>query len=448
VIPRLSSAYNFRHNDLALFRFLCDLQYQSVDTNLSFDLEAFFPGMAHYPRVELGGVVISPAKWRVKKEQEGGLSAEKLREELGLPEWIALTRHDQQLVFNLDDAGDRDHFTACTVGLGELLLQEFLLPAASLVSDAKGRPLISQFIATLVNRQEVYTGMHFEQMTRLHPQREFVTGSEWLYLKIYCPALSVNSHLVDTILPLLREVSRNGPLSWFFIRYQDPGTHIRLRIRVAEKRIGEILALFKTAFGRMVSGQLIREYQADVYRRELERYGAELITQVEQCFYASSEMVLQFLERQEGSGMTTDQFAIAGFGYLLDRLIPLAEEQLVFLRSVVDAFYREFNGDKTLKVALDSLYREQKGMFSGAKAAAASSQLLDEALNGLLAAIAGSTAQRRHALCADLVHMHLNRVYATEQRKQEMVLYYCFWKSRTSALAAARSAAVSPTLQQ
>ncbi|HEY0177517.1 MAG TPA: lantibiotic dehydratase, partial [Pedobacter sp.] len=51
IIPRLSSAYNFRLTTIPIFRFLCDLQFQGVKSNLYFSLAELFPGMEYYPRV-------------------------------------------------------------------------------------------------------------------------------------------------------------------------------------------------------------------------------------------------------------------------------------------------------------------------------------------------------------------------------------------------------------
>jgi len=45
VIPRLSSAYNYNHSDLPVFRFLCDLQHQSIQSNLTLNLSSLFPAL-------------------------------------------------------------------------------------------------------------------------------------------------------------------------------------------------------------------------------------------------------------------------------------------------------------------------------------------------------------------------------------------------------------------
>lgn len=39
---------------------------------------------------------------------------------------------------------------------------------------------------------------------------------------------------------------------------------------------------------------------------------------------------------------------------------------------------------------------------------------------------------RKQSLMADMIHMQLNRVFTDQQRKQEMVIYYCFYKYKLS----------------
>lgn len=41
----------------------------------------------------------------------------------------------------------------------------------------------------------------------------------------------------------------------------------------------------------------------------------------------------------------------------------------------------------------------------------------------------------RIQLFADMVHMHLNRVFVNDARKQEMILYYCLWRHYQSVKA-------------
>lgn len=450
IVPRLSSAYNFRHNNLAVFRFLCELQYQSLQADLSFDPAQFFPGMAHYPRVEYEGVILSPAKWRVSGDL-AALSGAELRTRLNLPGWIALTRFDQQLVFHLEDPEQLRFFEDCTRGMNDYELREFFLPPpqAGPVHGPDGRPLVNQLIAFLVSRDTVYRPLPVPGRVPGKVQRDFIPGSSWLYLKIYCNPHAANDLLVRRVLPVIRELARTKGTSWFFVRYADPGPHIRLRLRIPEAQTGPVLQRFKDRFAGLVSGQLVREYQADTYRRELERYGSDLIETAEDFFRASSDLVMGFLKNQQKTGAETDRLAISSFGLLLDHLLPDLAAQTAFLGRMSAAFYAEFNGDKAFRLALDQLYRGSGREFAARlqdralyrelqlqnrrKKFVSAIQLLEQKMQGF-------EQPRREALLADCIHMHLNRLYSDRQRQQEFVLYYCFHKHKQSRLAIERRA--------
>ncbi|MDB5145966.1 MAG: hypothetical protein JWQ66_4681 [Mucilaginibacter sp.] len=455
VIPRLSSAYNFHHNHLAVFRFLCDLQYQALQTHLTFDLERYFPGMAYYPRVEFGPAVLSPAKWRVKAGWSKNLTVARLRETLQLPALVGLTRADQQLVFNLENEEDTRFFQASVSGTEDFTLQEYFLPAdqEAPVMTTREKPVVNQFIAFFARRDAVYPPLPFVAPVTRGVKREFVLGSDWLYLKIYGSAVSADRLLVKRVLPVIRVILKQGAASWFFIRYADPMPHIRLRIKIKEGDTGRVIALFKEQFSDLVRDQLIREYQADTYRRELERYGTDLIEAAEEFFCASSELVLRFMKNNEKNRYTTDYFAISGFAQMLELMLPSLDEQVPFLQSVSQAFYREFNGDKAFRVVLDTHYRAQKQEFSRAVTDTGLYQALKmercrdhftRSLRELLARTAAMDENRKRSLLADLIHMHLNRVYPDQQRRQEMILYHCFHKYKLSQSAiSGRSAAGS-----
>ncbi|MFI5160449.1 MAG: lantibiotic dehydratase [Sphingobacteriales bacterium] len=459
VIPRLSSAYNFRHNNLAVFRFLCDLQYQGFHAGLTMDLESYFPGMSHYPRVTFDNVILSPAKWHIRSQPVSPDGIEMFREKLRLPACVALTRSDQQIVFNLDDESDRRFFCDCVSGLPAFTLQEFFLPdkEAQTVMTTAGKPVISQFIAFLVNPNTVYRNVPFLAPLTAKMQREFVLGSQWLYLKIYCTTASANDILVRKILPLIGEFRKQGPACWFFIRYADPGPHIRLRIKIKPERTGEVIALFRKQFSDLVKDHIIREYQADTYRRELERYGPDRIDAAEQVFHASSELVAHFIKNNNQGFCSTDEFAISCFELILATAEASVTRQIDFLASVSQSFYQEFKGDKKFKVGLDVLYRGKKQEFADAicdDGIYARLKIEKQQCNfsrALAAVMTGNSfdAAKKNALLADIIHMHLNRLYSDNQRQQEMVLYYCFHKYKLSRQALSiRSARCSLALDQ
>jgi thiopeptide-type bacteriocin biosynthesis protein len=452
VIPRLTSAYNFQHNNLAVFRFLCDLQYQGQKTALAFDLENFFPGMDFYPRVSYKSNILSVAKWRISNYSGEGVHS--LRARLGLPAAVALTRFDQQLVFNLDIEAEARFFEEVVRGMNNFVVSEFLMPAR-VVTDSKGDPLINQFVAFLASRQPVYNQQTFVPAVTKTVERNFILGSSWLYLKIYCTPSSASRLLTKKILPVIRSIKKKEEACWFFIRYADPSYHIRLRIRVNQAHAAVVIKKLKSRFEGLVRNQVVRAYQADVYSRELERYGSRYIQAAELLFECSSELVVCYLRNDPEGNFPPERLAIPAFLSLLEQFFPEEADQVACLEHFSASFQAEFRADKTLKIELDRLYREMRADIEELAAGKEKDVIRRLKLGKQWAAfvsqgkvIAGlclyEPLPKRMALLADLVHMHLNRQFPTKQREHEMVLYYCLLKYKLSRLARTQKSKGSP----
>lgn len=462
IVPRLTSAYNFNRNNLAVFRFLCDLQYQNIQSNLNLDPEIFFPGLSYYPRVMYKQAVLCLAKWKITKSEVKYLTEgkadfvdgfEEFRKKLHLPASVALTRNDQQLVFNLDKKDEVLLFLECLKGLEQAVLQEFLVPENAVVYAGYKQPLVNQCIAFLYTTKPVYTNHPASGLSvGVKAKRDYLLGSKWVYLKLYCHPAIANNMLVKKILPLVLSFDHTVLKSWFFIRYIDTGYHIRLRLRIDEIQVGNVLSKFKDRLSGIVSYQLIREYQSDVYRRELERYGIEIMEEVEDFFYASSNMILAYLKQMSLKAFSFSYHSIAfvSVNYMLAVFLPGLTEQITFLNRIANTFYAEFSGeDKALKLDLDLKYRqlsyEIKNLlldpfyFKQLKLTEAQ-ELFKLKTILIINATKGFSKERKVQLLADLIHMHLNRLFVEHSRNQELVVYYCLCKHRLSVQAMVKKA--------
>ncbi|MEB0261813.1 lantibiotic dehydratase [Mucilaginibacter sp. 10I4] len=457
IIPRLSSAYNYSRNQLALFRILCDLQYQGLQGNYSFDLEQFFPGMPQYPRVVFKKTILCPAIWHLSEQDlkefklattnEVGHKFNLIKEKLKLPSVIALSKFDQQLVFNTDKEEEVLFLVDCLKSMDQAILQEYFLPAQPTATTNDGKPLVSQFIAFLYKNEAVYPGNPTTDIiAKTKVKQEYILGSKWLYLKLYCNPATANDLLAKKLLPLLKKFDNEGLLSWFFIRYRDSGYHIRLRLKVKEEFIGPVLILLKKRLEGSVHYHLIREYQADTYRREMERYGADIIDLVEGFFHGSSELVIRYVKisRLKSFKNSYHSLALVSVTYLLNGFLPDINIRITFLEQMVQTFYSEFSNDKSLKIELDQKYREIKKEIAGLLPNQEYyekiklmrwSDIFELKTNTILNVASGFTAKRKNQLLADLIHMHLNRLFIDRQRNQELIIYYCLFKYQLSVRA-------------
>lgn len=430
VIPRLTSAYNHSLNKLPLFRFLADLSFQYGRSGLSLDLRQLFPNLQYYPRVEYKAAILSLATWVITEQQielltspgkDGQVEFVKLNRAIRLPEFFSLAEGDQELVFNSSTPRDITFFCECIRGKRSAVLKEFI-------------PQVRQYNAYLIPSQPLSLPVLFPS-GRIKSQRKYVPGSEWLYLKIYGPKIGFN-RLLLRLQPLLYKRYGGQKISqWFFIRYEDHAPHIRLRLKVNPEAITELLLGFKQQLEDRIQQHVIREFQIDVYSRELERYAAGGIENTERLFWASSELVLNFLDLQRSEpAMTTYSFALVTTYAIISEFIKTTDDQITFASDSYQLFLPEFSA-KSVKVELDRKYRElstdiqrsltapEPTLISGSvKAANNFKQSVQR-----IAQHSSKNAERLDYL-RSIIHMHLNRLFTDEPRKQEMVTYYLLLK--------------------
>lgn len=447
VIPRLATAYNFHHNELGIFRLLCDLQYQNLQTHLTLDLERIFPGMNFYPRVVYQNIILSAAKWYFTREHIAYLTQRPLslgrlhlfREEHGLPAWITLGSGDQQLCFHLSDDRHAAFFLSCIQTLDRLVIREYLLPDES-VTDGRA-PLSGQFLAFLATPLPVFRPVAWRiKKTRKNVTRRYLPGSEWLYLKIYCTPQMANRMLINVAKPVLHRY-RTYIDTWFFIRYQDPSPHIRLRIHVQQGDLGKLLQELSKAFSAKQYQPFVREYHSDTYTRELERYSPELIEDVELLFSLGSQLVLAWLEAQAGENGTFPDhlFGMTVALAMGKAFLPETSELEMHFAATAENFRREFDSRNLLTRHLNDMFREIKpvlipllkdykqGFFAEPAIDLAMGRMIDQ-MHRLSAATLFWTAGRRRGLLADLIHMQVNRIFEDSQRQHETLICHCLHK--------------------
>jgi lantibiotic biosynthesis protein len=437
VIPRLSSAYNHHLNKLPLFRFLADLPYQYGRSNLNLDLRQYFPGQSFYPRIVYRKAILCLATWIITGTTLEALQQQdpvqmlhafkRLSGKIHLAPVFSLSQGDQELVFNQENDTEILLFCSCIRQKQEVIVKEFL-PQAD----------IRQYNAYLLPKEPLVLPLtaNVSAFRSIRSKRKYLPGSEWLYLKVYAPRIGAE-HLMLRLRPLLRKRYLNGPISkWFFIRYEDHAPHIRLRMKVAPEDISEVLIAFKAKLEDRIQQHVIREYQVEVYSRELERYAAAGIEKTEDLFWASSELVLSYLNQNRYHRTSTiHQFALYTTQIMVNEFIVSQNDQLVFLLQSYQQFLPEFAEGK-VKIELDKKYRElsatirktltanDPGLLSGSAKAGEQFMRISKEVQQNTSC---GNEETVHYL-RSIIHMHLNRIFTDESRKQEMIVYYLLYK--------------------
>jgi thiopeptide-type bacteriocin biosynthesis protein len=275
-------------------------------------------------------------------------------------------------------------------------------------------------------------------------RRSFPPGSEWLYAKLYTGTATADVLLRDVVAPVVSEALGSGVAdSWFFIRYADPDWHLRLRFHGDPRELpARVLPALADAAAPLLDDRRMWRLQLDTYEREVERYGGpQGIGLAERLFGVDSDTVLALLNLLEGDEGADARWrlALVGIDRLLTDLGMDISGKLGVLERMRRTFWREFKGDKSLRIQLDQKLRADRRSLSQlldgdpeATAPLADALALFDQRSRDLAPIvaemtcresAGLLAPPLRELAASFVHMHVNRVIRSAARAHEMVLY-------------------------
>ncbi|MDV7697835.1 thiopeptide-type bacteriocin biosynthesis protein [Chryseobacterium soli] len=264
-------------------------------------------------------------------------------------------------------------------------------------------------------------------------KRKFIPGSEWLYFKIYTGIKTADIILEEAIQPLVEYFQENNDISqWFFIRYNDPKPHLRIRFKLNNiQNYSNIFDKINTALQTYVDSGEISNVIVDTYNREIERYGEQAIEEAEVLFQKSSELVLQCLPYDDEEKIIVSLFYI---DEILNTLHLPVLEKLDWMKDFNAAFKREFNADKSLNSQLDKKYRQfkpklidfiQSEEFSEERNTIISHiQKTDLAIQQIIRHNrSGALGISLQDFFQSIFHMHINRLFVSSQRLFEMVMY-------------------------
>lgn len=447
VIPRLSTAFNYQRSSLAVYRFLCDLQFQGITSLSSFQLQHYFPNASFYPRVTYKQTILQLASWHIKKNTTERILAIKdkseqikqckaFMKEVNIPRYFAMVRHDNQIVFDAEDEGDILMFLDNAKNQAGIVIQEFpFVETSSLIRNKAGDNYQNQFVTAITYQGLTYDGSLFmiekAQASIGKISNKYIPGSKWMYFKIYCHPNRANDILLTTIRPLLKSQKIKASIEkWFFIRYNDPKFHIRLRLLIETKYQVAFLDSFKATLNEAIKTGTISTLQTDTYIQEQERYGYNNMNTVEDCFYYGSKWTLDLLLLQQKGIKTNIEIAIINIDAMLNTAAISLPEKILLLNQLYDSLRKEHFINKNDEIELAAKYRnyqpQMKIWINQKNVHNQNRNYFEQHLKMCLSPL--KNLDETFQLLSNLIHMQLNRVFSDQSRKREMVVYYLMFK--------------------
>ncbi|WBX76770.1 thiopeptide-type bacteriocin biosynthesis protein [Tenacibaculum ovolyticum] len=271
-------------------------------------------------------------------------------------------------------------------------------------------------------------------------KQNFILGEEWLYYKIYCGKRTADKVLIDIIKPLSEELLEKKLIDqWFFIRYTDPKPHIRVRFHCKDiNNIGAIINSVKNSTVELVSNGTIWSIQTDMYSRELERYGFNLINETEGFFYIDSQVSLIALNLIDDDTLLF-LFSLRSIDTLLNAFNFDIEDKIRFTKYYFNVFKKEFNASKILNRQLNVKYQEIRQSITSffvqpKKEYSPLIELLSDKEQQLRLISTNVKEGVKHEqisledFLASHIHMTVNRIFRDKQRLHELVCYSCLYR--------------------
>lgn len=270
-------------------------------------------------------------------------------------------------------------------------------------------------------------------------KRKFIAGSEWLYLKIYTGVKTADIILEEAVIPLLQQLQEESLIKkWFFIRYNDPRIHIRLRFELSDlNHFSKVLSLVNAYLEEYRDSGEILDFIIDAYEREIERYEEATMEDAEFLFWKSSQNILyEYLHFDDEEKLMVTLFYI---DKTLEYLGISSDERLDWIKDSNHAFKQEFNADKKLNNQLDKKYREFIVKYLEFMGSEEYIPFRDIIVNTIDESKESLQHIRHHSsslqnFFSSVFHMHINRMFVSNQRLFEMITYdYLFRYYKTLA---------------
>jgi thiopeptide-type bacteriocin biosynthesis protein len=397
---------------------------------MAFNLIDLFPKLSYYPRVNFENLIVSPAMWLIPSTLYKSPNQEELP---ALQQWLLHQQinfrfksgyADATLCFDPREEGDLLAFlNFCKHQIGDVYISEALVSDSSCISDQFGARYLPQYILNYGHTESIYHHISKPLQSISKIKNLQMPGGDWLYFEIYSHPMKSNAILINQI-HYFMESKKKKLKKWFFIRYNQPSPHLRIRLHLKNNADGfKLIEALKLMIEPEMHLGIATDFNIKTYLREIHRYGAKRMDLIEQFFMIDSQCVLYFLKRTtiEDKLMASALNLISNW---LDKCIPLLSDQMQFTKvmaynfatemKLLPAHFKKINANfNTLKSKLPTLH-----LIPNEKISKAYTQLFDK----ILQTIADQNDLEK--LLSDLIHMHVNRLFSVDQRMYETILYH------------------------
>ncbi|SDH45569.1 thiopeptide-type bacteriocin biosynthesis domain-containing protein [Pedobacter terrae] len=451
VIPRLTTAHNFMVGNLPLYKFLCDLQTQGNSYAAFWDW-GLLDNIAHLPRVMYKNVIIKRARWIIKEKQVREISKNTsitrdgtmlYLQKYGIPLKVGLVQGQNEFLLDLDSERGFEIFKEFLNKHSAIEVREYLFDEENcIVRDVNGKPYTNEIVIPITQNVVAKRDLGSFQ-ARTTPAKKFYLGSEWLYFKIYASHQVIFEILTDVVLPFLEKNNQILFEKFFYIRYFDTSNHLRVRfynsdvtkLKILQDEFIGLLEVFYAA-GK------ISNINVDIYERENSRYDERLIDQAESLFFNDSVFAIKsiMIFSDYPDEISIYLRVIKSIDVLMSDFKLDIQEKYELLKILQKSFFEEFGGHKILQKQLNEKFRKYKDAIVDTLSDEANHEFQNDLYSEILNERSLSNIrpiseilEKISIMQGDLslfkllpsyIHMSINRIFESNQRKHELIIYH------------------------
>jgi class I lanthipeptide synthase len=409
------------------------------------------------PRVRVGRINLAAAQWQIDcsmrdaslapTEASFGSALARWREAWRVPRRVYLAYADNRLLLDLEEPEQveqlRDELRQLQDGRVVVLQEPLPGPEHAWLAGPNGSHLTELVVPIVLRAPRRERGARDRPRTAVGLRRRALPsagdrlrppGSDWLFVKLYGARDDEENLLTGPIHGFCQFATGSGLADrWFFLRYSDPDSHLRLRFGGSPARlVTELFPRICEWTGELVAAGSCLRVAVDTYEREIERYGGlAAMEAAETLFAADSAAVVELLRLARGDLATIDRTALALLSVdgLLASLGLDAARRLEWYRAQVDAKHASGDDYRARQSALRRLLGDPASRLGEP-----GGEALERVLSARAAALAPVAARLRELaeadeldaplerLCESFVHLHANRLLGAGPPTEQHVL--------------------------
>ncbi len=244
VIPFLSCAQNFHYGTIPIYHFLCDLQSQYRSNLLSIDINSLILSNLNFiPRIEYDNkLVLFLARWQFTASECKSFidsnstiifeAFQAFKENHQIPRYICLSEKGSEPL--MLDTNNKFMVTLISDRLkkqGKIYFTESMYDFSNCNNQMSANEYIISFKGDALVSQDRTSVVHDIKKNK----KKYIPGDEWLYFKLYTGVNIADKILIIAIKETVDTLLKKELIDkWFFIRYNDPKFHLRIRFHFTD----------------------------------------------------------------------------------------------------------------------------------------------------------------------------------------------------------------------